>query len=133
MEVSRQVPHLLPVPGTRKILYKYIIVLSSCSICVLVSYTYCIYTRLLSLKLKKQLEMEEEMVPVFHLLQPVAELRKNQRGEIGHHGVEATSVNCRHNMMNRKQYTGSEQGRQNHHNDVMSMEQTKQTGVHNGI
>ena len=73
MEVSRQVPHLLPVPGTRKI-YKYIIVLSSCSICVLVSYTYCIYTRLLSLKLKKQLEMEEEMVPVFHLLQPVAEL-----------------------------------------------------------
>lgn len=133
MEVSRQVPHLLPVPGTRKILYKYIIVLSSCSICVLVSYTYCIYTRLLSLKLKKQLEMEEEMVPVFHLLQPVAELRKNQRGEIGHHGVEATSVNCRHNMMNRKQYTGSEQGRQNHHNDVMSMEQTKQSGVHNGI
>lgn len=133
MEVSRQVPHLLPVPGTRKMLYKYIIVLSSCSICVLVSYTYCIYTRLLSLKLKKQLEMEEEMVPVFHLLQPVAELRKNQRGEIGHHCVEATSVNCRHNMMNRKQYTGSEQGRQNHHNDVMSMEQTKQTGVHNGI
>ena len=80
MEVSRQVPHLLPVPGTRKILYKYIIVLSSFSICVLVSYTYCIYTRLLSLKLKKQLEMEEEMVPVFHLLQPVAELWKNQRG-----------------------------------------------------
>ena len=133
MEVSRQVPHLLPVPGTRKILYKYIIVLSSCSICVLVSYTYCIYTRLLSLKLKKQLEMEEEMVPVFHLLQPVAELQKNQRGEIGHHCVAATSVNCRHNMMNRKQYTGSEQGRQNHHNDVMSMEQTKQSGVHNGI
>lgn len=133
MEVSRQVPHLLPVPGTRKILFKYIIVLSSCSICVLVSYTYCIYTRLLSLKLKKQLEMEEEMVPVFHLLQPVAELRKNQRGEIGHHCVVATSVNCRHNMMNRKQYTGSEQGRQNHHNDVMSMEQTKQSGVHNGI
>ena len=87
----------------------------------------------LSLKLKKQLEMEEEMVPVFHLLQPVAELRKNQRGEIGHHCVVATSVNCRHNMMNRKQYTGSEQGRQNHHNDVMSMEQTKQSGVHNGI
>lgn len=132
MEVLRQVPHLLPVPGTRKILYN-IIVLSSCSICVLVSYTHCIYTRLLSLKLKKQLEMKEEMVPVFHLLQPVAELRKNQRGEIGHHCVAATSVNCRNNMMNRKQYTGSEQGRQNHHNDVMSMEQTKQSGVHNGI
>ena len=77
--------------------------------------------------------MEEEMVPVFHLLQPVAELWKNQRGEIGHHCVAATSVNCRNNMMNRKQYTGSEQGRQNHHNDVMSMEQTKQSGVHNGI
>ena len=77
--------------------------------------------------------MEEEMVPVFHLLQPVAELWKNQRGEIGHHGVAATSVNCRNNMMNRKQYTGSEQGRQSHHNDVMSMEQTKQSGVHNGI
>ena len=131
MEVSRQVPHLLPVPETRKISYN-IIVLSSCSTHVLVSYTYCINTRLLSLKLKKLLEMEEEMVPVFHLSQPVAELRKNQRGEIGHHCVAATSVNW-HNMMNRKQYTGSEQGRQNHHNDVMSMEQTKQSGVHNGI
>ena len=54
--------------------------------------------------------MEEEMVPVFHLLRPVAELQKNQRGEIGHHCVVATSVNW-HIMMNRKQYTGSEQGR----------------------
>ena len=118
MEVLRQVPHLLPVPETRKISYN-IIVLSSCSICLLVSYTYCIYTRLLSLKLKKLLEMEEEMVPVFHLSQPVAELQKNHRGEIGRHCVAATSINW-HNMMNRKQYTGSEQGRQNH-----------QSGVHN--
>lgn len=55
-----------------------------------------------SLKLKKLLEMEEEMVPVFHLFQPVGELQKNQRGEIGHHCVAATSVNW-YNMMNRKQ------------------------------
>ena len=101
MGVLTQVPHLLPVPETRKISYN-IIALSSCSTCVLESYTYCIYTRLLSLKLNKLLEMEEEMVPVFHLFQPVGELQKNQRGEIGHHCVAATSVNW-YNMMNRKQ------------------------------
>lgn len=121
MEVLRQVPHLLPVPETRKISYNIIVPRHTASI-----QDCCLF------KLKKLLEMEEEMVPVFHLLQPVAELQKNQRGEIGNHCVAATSVNW-HIMMNRKQYTGSEQGRQNHHNDVMSMEQTKQSGVHNGI
>ena len=54
-------------------------------------HVYCIYTRLLSLKFKKLLDMEGDTVPVFHFLQPVAELQKNQRGEIGHHHVAATS------------------------------------------